>query len=93
MVLVQSGDLKKGTSLLEAAVKALQHIRAHHSNHDESDDHSHESNNLPEGDAYYHLGVAYIKGGKSVEGAAYLNRALRLGVDLGTRTQIASLLK
>ncbi|WON72520.1 tetratricopeptide repeat protein [Nitrosospira sp. Is2] len=92
-VLVQSGDLKKGTPLLEAAVKAAQHHREHLSSHDESDDHSHESNNLAEGNAYYHLGVAYMKGGKYAEGAAYLNRALHSGVDSGTRTQIASLLK
>ena len=92
-VLVQSGDLKKGTALLEAAVKSAQHHREQLAKYNESDDHSHDSSNLPEGNAYYHLGVAYMKGGKHAEGAAYLNRALRAGVDSGTRTQIASLLR
>lgn len=93
-VLVQSGDLKKGTALLEAAVKGAQHNHEHLSTASGQHDHAHpENNSLPGGSVYYHLGVAYMKGGKNAEGAAYLNRALQLGVDAGTRTQIVSLLK
>jgi tetratricopeptide (TPR) repeat protein len=92
-VLVQSGEVKKGILLLEAAVKSLRHgHREHFPN--ESEDHSHEEDgNLNEGSAYYHLGAAYMKAGKTAEGATYLNRALGSGVDAGTKTQIASLLK
>ncbi len=65
-----------------------------HSHTNESEDHSHaEDSGLHEGNAYFHLGVAYMKIGKTTEGTAYLNRALGLGVDTGTKVQIAALLK
>jgi predicted Zn-dependent protease len=93
-ILVQSGDAKKGVPLLESAVKSLRNLPGSHSGSHQSEDHSHpEAGNLNEGLAYYHLGAAYMMMGKSGEGAAYLNRALGLGVNAGTRVQIAALLK
>jgi predicted Zn-dependent protease len=93
-ILVQSGDTKKGVPLLESAVKSLRNPHASHSSSNQAEDHSHpEAGNLNEGLAYYHLGAAYMMMGKSGEGAAYLNRALGLGVNAGTRVQIAALLK
>ena len=93
-VLVQSGEVKKGIPLLESAVKSLQRGHGEHSHTSELEDHSHaEDSGLHEGNAYFHLGVAYMKIGKTTEGTAYLNRALGLGVDTGTKVQIAALLK
>jgi tetratricopeptide (TPR) repeat protein len=93
-ILVQSGDAKKGVPLLESAVKSLRSPHGSHSGSPQSEDHSHpEAGNLNEGLAYYHLGAAYMMVGKSGEGTAYLNRALGLGVNAGTRVQIAALLK
>jgi predicted Zn-dependent protease len=93
-ILVQSGDAKKGIPLLESAVKSLRNLHGGHSGSHQSEDHSHpEAGNLNEGLACYHLGAAYMMTGKSAEGAAYLNRALGLGINAGTRVQIAALLK
>jgi tetratricopeptide (TPR) repeat protein len=93
-ILVQSGDVKKGIPLLEAAVKSLQRGHHKHSHTNESEDHSHaDDSDLHEGNVYFHLGVAYMKIGKTKEGTAYLNRALGLGVDTGTKVRIAGLLK
>ncbi|HEX7233893.1 MAG TPA: hypothetical protein VF243_01375, partial [Nitrosospira sp.] len=93
-ILVQSGDAKKGIPLLESAVKSLRNLHGGHSGLHQSEDHSHpEAGNLNEGLACYHLGAAYMMTGKSAEGAAYLNRALGLGINAGTRVQIAALLK
>jgi predicted Zn-dependent protease len=92
-VLVQSGDEKKGISLLESAVKGLQNARHPHSP-EPGEDHAHpQEHRLHEGTAYFHLGAAYMKIGKTSEGSAYLNRALRLGVSPGAKVQITALLK
>lgn len=92
-VLVQSGDEKKGIPLLESAVKGLQNAR-HSLSPESAEDHAHpQEYGLHEGTAYFHLGAAYMKVGKTSEGSAYLNRALGLGVSAGAKVQIAALLK
>lgn len=94
-VLVQSGDEKKGIPLLESAVKSLRNVDIKHSlSNERGEDHAHpEENRTQEGMAYFHLGAAYMKLGKTSEGSAYLNRALGLGVSPSTKIQIAALLK
>ena len=94
-VLVQSGDEKKGIPLLESAVKSLRNTHVKHSPSNEpGEDHAYpEEGNMQEGMAYFHLGAAYMKLGKTNEGSAYLNRALGLGVSPSTKIQIAALLK
>lgn len=94
-VLVQSGDEKKGIPLLESAVKGLQNIPATRSHSSElGQDHAHpQERSVHEGTAYFHLGAAYMRLGKTSEGVAYLNRALGLGVSPGAKVQIAALLK
>ena len=76
-ILIKSGETSQGITLLESVVKNLR-------------DHV---GILHEGNAYYHLGVGYIKTGKIKEGENYLNLALKSGVDSSTKVQIEALLK
>ena len=95
--LIKSGETGKGIPLLEAAVKSLD-ARQHHTHAAGAGDHHHHDDapaltNLHPGNAYYHLGAAYMKTGKNKEGASYLNRALKSGVDTATANEIKTLLK
>ena len=96
--LVCSGETSKGIPLLEAAVKTLDTHQHHAHASGEGADHHHHDNeptltSLHAGNAYYHLGIAYMKAGKNKEGENYLNRALKSGVDTTTAAEIRAALK
>lgn len=96
--LVRSGETSKGIPLLEAAVKSLDAHQHHDHAAGEGSDHHHHDNepaltSLHPGNAYYHLGMAYLKAGKNKDGENYLNRALKSGVDTTTAAEIRATLK